>query len=115
MHIPSWHPGQLPLARAAPDADPPSTADRDPRGPAGRARPPVTRVFEGELVARPTVAGQLLDPTSRLPLTATATAPEPTDPTPPSAVSSQTLFYLLHSSDDRLGAGLLGRHLDLRV
>lgn len=96
----------------SPGADPAlaAAAERESGRPDRRARPPVTRVFEGEVVPRPTAAAPRFDDAGRAPLAAAA-IPEPPGAPLPSA-SPKTLFYLLHSSDELLGARRLGSRID---
>lgn len=107
MRIAPYHPGPQPSPYPLPDASLAPASGRDTRGSGNRARLPITRVYEGEIVPRPLAAERLLDGARRAPLAAAAA----TDVTP-SAASRKTLFYVLHSSDERLAATTLGSHID---
>lgn len=72
------------------------------------------RVFEGEILPRPLVVEQLLATRPAAPLSAPTTAvPAAAEPqAAPGLHTAKSLFYLLHSSAERLGADPLGRNVD---
>lgn len=108
MHIAPLPPGLPPVLRAGTDPALATAGERDSRD---RPRPPVARVFEGEVVPRPRPPALPADAAGRTPLAAAGTASAP-DVILPSRTSAKMLFYLLHSSDAALGATALGGRID---
>ena len=102
------NPSSTLLPRSTPDAALASAAIRTQGSTGGPARPPMARVFEGELVPRPIVATQLADQARPTPPTAVYTTLSA-----PAATSPKALFYLLHSSEDSLRANPIGVNVDV--
>lgn len=119
MQIPTYTPGLFPTAIAEratplPLAAGMATPDRQPGRQA--ARPPVERVIVGEVLPRPMVADQLLTTLQATPLSVTPASPGVAAESPATpAATAKTLFYLLHSSTEQLGASPLGRRVDQLV